>query len=108
MKYFSERFREPTKIDEETEDYRAIIFKNYSRSRNALMILDDHWICKVIRNQEKALKSLKQINLNLYESAVQFDSTLNNFVICGPNLTPPINNYQSPDGEYIDTTKTWI
>jgi hypothetical protein len=23
-------------------------------------------------------------------------------------LTPPIQNYKSPDGDYVDTTKQWV
>ncbi|KAJ1369245.1 hypothetical protein KIN20_030659 [Parelaphostrongylus tenuis] len=29
-------------------------------------------------------------------------------VLHGPGLTPPITEYQSPDGDYIDTTRSWI
>lgn len=106
--FYSERYREPITIDEETDDYRSVTLKNYAKSRCALMILDDQWINKVIKNQEKALNVLKQINPKLFESAVKFDSTFNNFIIYGPTITPPIKDYISPDGEYIDTTKTWI
>lgn len=71
------------------------------------MIADDRWIRKTIERQEKALAVLQKINPQLYESAVQFDTTFNNFVVYGPKLTPPIESYYSPDGEYTDTTKAW-
>jgi len=28
-------------------------------------------------------------------------------VLNGPALTPPLDNYECPDGDYVDTTRTW-
>ena len=38
---------------------------------------------------------------------VQLDETLIPLELKGPTATPPIKGYSAPDGEYIDTTKTF-
>ncbi|CAG2053312.1 unnamed protein product [Timema podura] len=35
------------------------------------------------------------------------DPKLIPFKACGPVRTPPIKDYESPDGEYIDVSKKW-
>lgn len=45
----------------------------------------------------------------LYDAAVQEDVTVDKTVVLqGPVLTPPLPNYDPPDGDYIDTTRTWV
>ncbi|KJH52556.1 CPW-WPC domain protein [Dictyocaulus viviparus] len=88
--------------------YRSYIFKlDYNRSRNELQRIDDKWIRRAINAQRKALRELKLIDPILYQKAVEpVDGPLH-IVLHGPSLTPPIDGYQSPDGDYIDTTRTW-
>lgn len=35
------------------------------------------------------------------------DETLLPITLNGPTFTPPIKDYDSPDGEYIDVTRKW-
>ena len=37
----------------------------------------------------------------------QLDETLIALEFKGPTATPPIKGYYAPDGEYVDTTKTF-
>lgn len=104
---FSERVREVPTISEEKSDERALILKDYTRFCHQLRINEERWIKKSIQAQDNALKELKRLSPNLYESAIQLDDNLLPRKIYGPKLTPPLRNYVSPDGEYIDTTKTW-
>nr|CAD7461458.1 unnamed protein product [Timema tahoe] len=39
--------------------------------------------------------------------SVPIDPKLIPFKACGPVRTPPIKDYESPDGEYIDVSKKW-
>ncbi|VDM53416.1 unnamed protein product [Angiostrongylus costaricensis] len=106
-KNINERYREPVVLTEEQIDERAIALKDYTRSRNTLQRLDDKWVRDALKAQRKALNELKLIDPVLYQKAVEpIDGPLN-IVLHGPGLTPPVVDYQSPDGDYIDTTRTW-
>ncbi|KAF1763548.1 hypothetical protein GCK72_011814 [Caenorhabditis remanei] len=106
-KNIEERRRPPTKLTLEEIDERAIALKNYSRSRLALQREDDKWIRGAIESQRKALAELKKLSPELYTSAVQPAANDLPLTIHGPSLTPPIKNYEAPDGDYIDTTRNW-
>ncbi|XGW18413.1 hypothetical protein V3C99_002775 [Haemonchus contortus] len=106
-KNISERYREPTVLTEDQIDERAVSAKQYTRSRNELQKKDDAWVRMVIKAQRKALQELKLIDPVLYEKAVEPVSSPVYVVVHGPGLTPPVANYQSPDGDYFDTTRSW-
>ncbi|VDL70013.1 unnamed protein product [Nippostrongylus brasiliensis] len=106
-KNIEERYREPTVLTEDQIDDRAISMKQYTRSRNALQKMDDAWVREALKRQRKALQELKLLDPVLYQKAVEPVSAPLHVVVHGPGLTPPIADYQSPDGDYIDTTRSW-
>lgn len=106
--YFRERYREPIDTPQEVLEERILVKKAYARSRNQLTILDDHWIRTALARQESALEMLKELRPELYAEAVKPCENFITLTLNGPSLTPPISDYQSPDGEYIDKTKTWV
>ncbi|MFH4982226.1 hypothetical protein AB6A40_008935 [Gnathostoma spinigerum] len=107
-KTINERIRPKAELSEEEIDNRAIALKAYARSRNHLMLMDDAWIRISIEKQEKALQELKKLSPSLYKAAIEPDPDLDNAVeFNGPSLTPPIKNFIPPDGDYIDTTRSW-
>ncbi|KAK0416227.1 hypothetical protein QR680_012360 [Steinernema hermaphroditum] len=106
-KNIHERIREPYVVPEQVADERAVVLKEYAKTRNHLMRADDKWIRERLESQRKALEKLKALSPALYEAAVKPDDSLLHLVIDGPALTPPIEKYESPDGDYIDTTRTW-
>ncbi|KHN82015.1 39S ribosomal protein L40, mitochondrial [Toxocara canis] len=109
MKNVHERYRQKVELLEADMDEHALAEKEYARSRAALMRLDDAWIKKSIAQQEKALNELKKLSPELYEAATQPDVKVAQGVILnGPSNTPPLPDYQPPDGDYIDTTRTWV
>lgn len=102
------RRRPPVQVPEEELDRRAAALKAFSKSRAALMKIDEDWIRKSIYLQEKALRELKELSPELYADAVKPDIILDEgIVLDSPTLTPPLPDYQSPDGDYLDTTRTW-
>ncbi|KAK6743220.1 hypothetical protein RB195_010465 [Necator americanus] len=107
-KNIQDRYRAAALLTEEQIDQRAVALKEYSRSRNQLQHLDDDWVRNALKTQQKALQELKTVDIELYQKAVAPAAASLPVVIRGPGLTPPIANYQSPDGDYIDTTRTWI
>ncbi|GMT19461.1 hypothetical protein PFISCL1PPCAC_10758 [Pristionchus fissidentatus] len=105
-KNISERRREAVVYSEEDQDEYAVALKDYTRSRNALQLQDDKWMREAIRMQSKALDELKKIDSELWQKAVQPDT---NFPLIsnGPAHSPPVKGYIAPDGDYIDTTRSW-
>ena len=71
-------------------------------------IADEKWIRRSIRAQDAALAELKRVALELYEAAIQLDSNMIPLSMKGPSLTPPLKTYACPDGDYIDTTRSWV
>lgn len=61
----------------------------------------------LMQAQEKALLELRSESEELYQAAVQVDLNLVPFHAEGPTATPPINKYESPDGEYVNISKNW-
>ncbi|KAE9555042.1 hypothetical protein FO519_001703 [Halicephalobus sp. NKZ332] len=102
-----ERVREPTVISETAADERALILKDYTRFCHQQRIADEKWLKKGILAQDNALKELKRLAPALYEAAIQLDDNLLPRTVHGPKLTPPLKTYVCPDGDYVDTTKSW-
>lgn len=70
--------------------------------------LHDYQLIDELRqSQERALEELRNESEELYLEAIQPDLALINFKTKGPVATPPINDYNSPDGEYLDISKKW-
>uniref|UniRef100_A0AC35F0I0 Large ribosomal subunit protein mL40 n=1 Tax=Panagrolaimus sp. PS1159 TaxID=55785 RepID=A0AC35F0I0_9BILA len=106
-KNLPERIREKPIISEEKVDERALILKEYTKFCQKQRHADDKWLKESIKRQDAALKELKRLSPQLYDAAIQLDQNLLPLQIKGPSLTPPLKGYVSPDGEYIDTSKTW-
>lgn len=53
------------------------------------------------------LQELRQESEELWFEAIQVDSALLPFKVKGPVLTPPIKDYEAPDGEYFNITRKW-
>lgn len=76
--------------------------------------------------QQRALDELRKESEELYQEAIQViwipinnlfiinnwcnfqpDFQLLPFVSDGPCRTPPIENYEAPDGDYLDVSRKW-
>lgn len=53
------------------------------------------------------LQELRQESEELWFEAIQVDPTLLPFKAKGPVSTPPIKDYEAPDGEYNNITRKW-
>uniref|UniRef100_A0A6M2CMP3 Large ribosomal subunit protein mL40 n=1 Tax=Rhipicephalus microplus TaxID=6941 RepID=A0A6M2CMP3_RHIMP len=61
----------------------------------------------IVATQEKALEMLKEASEDLYNAAIQTDNGLFPAQFKAIVSTPPIKDYEPPDGKYVDTTKKW-
>ncbi|XP_076235426.1 mitochondrial ribosomal protein L40 [Calliopsis andreniformis] len=99
-----ERSRPAVQLSEEEIERRALLQKEWCRYKQDQWLVDVHIIESMMLSQEKALKELKIVSKELYEKAVEFDKSFLPYNALGPVHTPPIDNYDSPDGEYINVT----
>ncbi|XP_046838065.1 39S ribosomal protein L40, mitochondrial isoform X1 [Vespa crabro] len=91
-------------LSEEEEDKRVLLQKEWTRYKSKQHKNDIQIIEELILSQNRALKELKAESEELYNEAIQIDLTFLPYLKQGPCHTPPIQNYDSPDGEYIDMT----
>ncbi|XP_055381067.1 39S ribosomal protein L40, mitochondrial [Condylostylus longicornis] len=94
-------------ITEEEKDRRILLEKKWARYKLETRVSDFKFIDSLHEMQEFALEELRKESEELYQEAIKPDLSLVPFSFTGPVATPPIDNYDSPDGEYIDVTKKW-
>ncbi|XP_017879606.1 39S ribosomal protein L40, mitochondrial [Ceratina calcarata] len=88
---------------EEIERRRRLHLE-WTRYKQVEWMKDIQAIKSVMMSQETALRELKAASIELYKKAVEIDDSYLPYNATGPVDTPPIKDYESPDGEYIETT----
>ncbi|KAK3869090.1 hypothetical protein Pcinc_023894 [Petrolisthes cinctipes] len=94
-------------ISGEEMDKRAALNKAWSAYKYQQHRAEVTMIDQAATARERALEELREESEELWLEAVQIDPTLIPFKAKGPVLTPPIPEYKSPDGEYINITRIW-
>lgn len=79
----------------------------WSQYRNRARLADVQHMEQLNAAQIKALNELRAVSEDLYQEAVQPDLAFVPFYADVVVSTPPIEKYDSPDGEYVDTSKKW-
>ncbi|KAF6198325.1 hypothetical protein GE061_008073 [Apolygus lucorum] len=101
------RSRPSPKLNREELNGRASLIKEWSLFRYRQNLNDAQMIDRIVLSQQWALDQLRAESEELYEAAVTPDEALMPFKVDGPVETPPIQKYDSPDGEFIDASKKW-
>lgn len=57
--------------------------------------------------QKSALEELRLTDSQLYNAAIEPDQKLLPYKFVTLTETPAIENYEVPDGKYVDVTKKW-
>ncbi|XP_024223103.1 39S ribosomal protein L40, mitochondrial isoform X2 [Bombus impatiens] len=94
----------PVSLSEEQIERRKLLERKWSRYKNDQWLKDVKVMKSIMVSQEIALKELKAVSKQLYKKAVEFDDSFVPYSVTGPVYTPPIKDFDSPDGEYIETT----
>lgn len=81
--------------------------KKWAQFKMEENIRDIKILDKLVLAQEKALTELKYESEELYQHAIMPDIDMVPYIVKGPVHTPPINNYQFIDGDYVNTTKVY-
>ncbi|XP_047034191.1 39S ribosomal protein L40, mitochondrial [Helicoverpa zea] len=104
---FNKRKRPQPKLTPEVIEARALLQKDWTRYKRQEYIANVAQIDRIMGAQRRALDKLLEESEDLYNEAIMPDMQLIPYEIQGPVATPPIKNYVSPDGEYIDVSKKW-
>ncbi|KAG6455435.1 hypothetical protein O3G_MSEX009231 [Manduca sexta] len=86
---------------------RALLEKEWTRYKREEYMANIAQIDRIMASQRRALDKLYEESEELYDEAIMPDLQLIPYSINGPVATPPIKNYNSPDGDYIDVSKKW-
>uniref|UniRef100_A0ABM2A8A5 Large ribosomal subunit protein mL40 n=1 Tax=Anopheles coluzzii TaxID=1518534 RepID=A0ABM2A8A5_ANOCL len=103
----SKRKRNVPKPTAELLESRALLEKQWAKYRMQEKLADYQLFDRIVAAQAKALGELQLASDELYQRAIQPDPALLPFVAQGPVSTPPIKDYEQPDGEYIDVSRKW-
>lgn len=99
------RTRPAITLSAEILEHRIVLEKSWAKFKIQQKMDDLQKINHMVIAQEKSLAELRLESEELYQEAIQPDVQLLPFIAIGPVSTPPIDKYESPDGEYIDTTR---
>ncbi|EFN83438.1 39S ribosomal protein L40, mitochondrial [Harpegnathos saltator] len=102
-----QRLRNSSPLSAEEVESRVLLQKEWNRYKNNQYLADFQTIDSMLYSQQKALDELRAESEELYQEAIQVDLAFLPYVVKGPLKTPPIENYNSPDGEYVNTTRKY-
>ncbi|XP_041969686.1 39S ribosomal protein L40, mitochondrial [Aricia agestis] len=94
-------------VTPEQEEARALLLKDWTRYKREEYISNVAQVDRIMAAQRRALDMLYEESEDLYNEALMPDLSLIPYTIMGTYATPPIKNYDSPDGEYQDVSKEW-
>ncbi|XP_073973276.1 mitochondrial ribosomal protein L40 [Rhodnius prolixus] len=94
-------------VESGIDDSRMLSVKEWARIKTKQCNNDAAMIYRILDSQQNALDNLMRISEKLYKSAIKVDNGALPWNCKGPVETPPIQEYESPDGEYIDISRKW-
>ncbi|XP_067249561.1 39S ribosomal protein L40, mitochondrial isoform X2 [Chanodichthys erythropterus] len=101
------RIREAPKLSFEESERRAHLLKEWSRFKRTQHQTEMDVIQEALEAQRQALDELKLESEELYKAAVSPDTDVFPFQHEGPCYTPPITNYEAPEGKFNDITRVY-
>lgn len=101
------RIREAPKLSFEESERRAHLLKEWSRYKRTQHQTEMDVIQEALEAQRQALDELKLESEELYKAAVSPDTDTFPFQHEGPCYTPPITNYEAPEGKFNDITRVY-
>ncbi|XP_030273442.1 large ribosomal subunit protein mL40 [Sparus aurata] len=101
------RERSAPKLSFEESERRAMMLKEWCRYKQDQHMAEMEAVELALEAQREALEELKLESEELYQAALKPDPLLFPFTHEGPTHTPPITQYEAPDGKYTDITKVY-
>ncbi|NP_001004612.1 large ribosomal subunit protein mL40 [Danio rerio] len=91
----------------EESERRALLLKEWSRHKHKQHQMEMQEIQEALKAQKQALMQLKLESKELYIAALRPDTDTLPFLHHGPSYTPPIADYEAPEGKYNDITRVY-
>ncbi|CAJ1069287.1 S ribosomal protein L40%2C mitochondrial [Xyrichtys novacula] len=101
------RQRSTSRLSVEESERRALLLKEWCLYKQKQHMAEVESVELALKAQKEALKELKLESEELYQAALKPDPLLFPFAHEGPTFTPPKENYEAPDGKYVDITKVY-
>ncbi|EDV42774.1 uncharacterized protein Dana_GF16858 [Drosophila ananassae] len=101
------RQRKLTPLGNAELEERALLKKQWAHFKHEERVADFQIIDRLVQAQNKALAELRSESEELYQAAIEVDPQLLPVAVKGPVATPPIKNYDSPDGDYVHQSMKW-
>ncbi|XP_036997486.1 39S ribosomal protein L40, mitochondrial [Artibeus jamaicensis] len=101
------RQRPQVELSFEEAERRALLLKKWSLYKQQEHEMEREAIKSMLEAQQEALQELKLTSQELHGEAIKRDPSLFPFEREGPTYTPPVSNYQPPEGRYHDITKVY-
>ncbi|KRY42263.1 WD repeat domain phosphoinositide-interacting protein 3, partial [Trichinella spiralis] len=96
--------RPKSEVSDEELQQRTVFLKEWAKYQTKQYNAHHNQIRVMMKSQLKALEELKLESETLYRSALEVNPDLIPCVFDGPVSTPPIPGYETPDGDYKETT----
>ncbi|XP_045623089.2 large ribosomal subunit protein mL40 [Procambarus clarkii] len=94
-------------ITEKIEEERVLLSKKWANYKYQQHLTEVTMIERITSSRDRALEELRLESEDLWFEAIQLDQTLLPFKVKGPVQTPPVKDYNAPDGDYFDKTTKW-
>ncbi|KAK5909660.1 hypothetical protein CesoFtcFv8_003569 [Champsocephalus esox] len=91
----------------EESERRASLLKEWCRYKQEQNMAEMQAVELALKAQAEALEELKLESEELYHASLKPDTLLFPFTHEGPVHTPPIKEYEAPDGKYNNITKVY-
>lgn len=101
------RQRPAVKLSKEKIEERMLAEKTWTKYKHTEHFFNLQVINDLEYSQQRALDELREVSEELYQAAIEINESFLPYQLTGPVETPPIENYESPDGEYLDISKKW-
>nr|XP_051693206.1 39S ribosomal protein L40, mitochondrial isoform X1 [Oryctolagus cuniculus] len=101
------RQRPQVELSFEESERRALLLKKWSLYKQQEHERERDAIRALVAAQQEALQELQLESPELYSEAIKRDPGLFPFEKEGPHYTPPVADYQPPEGRYNDITKVY-
>ncbi|KAM8818106.1 large ribosomal subunit protein mL40 [Rhynchonycteris naso] len=101
------RQRPQVQLSFEESERRALLLKKWSLYKQREHEMEREAIKSMLEAQQEALQELQLTSEELHVEAIKRDPSLFPFEREGPHYTPPVSNYQPPEGRYHDITKVY-
>ncbi|KAM7050470.1 large ribosomal subunit protein mL40 [Molossus nigricans] len=101
------RQRPQVELSFEEVERRALLLKKWSLYKQREHEMEREAIKCILEAQQEALQELQLTSQELHVEAIKRDPSLFPFEREGPDYTPPVSNYQPPEGRYHDITKVY-